>query len=118
MRGQPKLTARGREPHQLGNAWNTVTGGLFLGVTSVPTTGHFPAPQDQRNTVRGRLRYQAHRISGLAAGYNSIAACHSSSIAIPALPLTSASKDTSRYTARRLSTASTSHEVASILPSS
>jgi hypothetical protein len=44
--------------YQLGNAWNPVTGGLFLGVTSVPTTGHFPAPQDQRNTVRGRLRYQ------------------------------------------------------------
>jgi len=58
MRGQPKLTAGGCEPHQLGNAWNAVTGGLFLGVTSVPTTGHFPAPQDQRNTVRGRLRYQ------------------------------------------------------------
>jgi hypothetical protein len=43
---------------QLGNAWNPVTGGLFLGVTSIPTTGHFPASQDQRNTVRGRLRYQ------------------------------------------------------------
>jgi len=41
-----------------GNAWNPVTGGLFLGVTSIPTTGHFSAPQDQRNTVRGRLRYQ------------------------------------------------------------
>jgi hypothetical protein len=44
--------------YQLGNAWNAVTGGLFLGVTSIPTTGHFPASQDQRNTVRGRLRYQ------------------------------------------------------------
>jgi len=44
--------------YQLGNAWNPVTGGLFLGVTSIPTSGHFPAPQDQRNTVRGRLRYQ------------------------------------------------------------
>jgi hypothetical protein len=58
MWGQPKLTAGGREPHPLGNAWNAVPGGLFLGVTSVPTTGHFPAPQDQRNTVRGRLRCQ------------------------------------------------------------
>jgi hypothetical protein len=44
--------------YQLGNAWNAVTGGLFLGVTSIPTTGHFPASQDQRNTGRGRLRYQ------------------------------------------------------------
>jgi hypothetical protein len=44
--------------YQLGNAWNPVTGGLFLGATSIPTTGHFSASQDQRNTVRGRLRYQ------------------------------------------------------------
>jgi Carboxypeptidase regulatory-like domain len=44
--------------YQLGNAWNPVTGGLFLGATSLPATGHFPASQDQRNTVRGRLEYQ------------------------------------------------------------
>ena len=44
--------------YQLGNAWNPVTGGLFLGSISLPATGHFPASQDQRNTVRGRLRYQ------------------------------------------------------------
>lgn len=44
--------------YQLGNAWNPVTGGLFLGVTSIPAGGHFPASQDQRNTVRGRLQYQ------------------------------------------------------------
>ena len=44
--------------YQVGNAWNPVTGGLFLGVTSIPSTGHFPAAQDQRNTVRGLLRYQ------------------------------------------------------------
>jgi hypothetical protein len=44
--------------YQLGNAWNPVTGGLFLSTTSLPTTDHFPASQDQRNTVRGRLRYQ------------------------------------------------------------
>ena len=24
----------------------------------IPTTGHFPDSQDQRNTVRGRVRYQ------------------------------------------------------------
>ena len=45
--------------YTLGNAFNPVTGGLFLGADAViPTTGHFPDSQDQRNTVRGRLRYQ------------------------------------------------------------
>src|SRR6202050_5217149 len=43
----------------VGNAWFPVTGGLFLGADAViPTTGHFPDSQDQRNTVRGRIRYQ------------------------------------------------------------
>jgi hypothetical protein len=42
-----------------GNAWFPVTGGLFLGDDAqIPTTGHFPDSQDQRNTVRGRVRYQ------------------------------------------------------------
>jgi len=45
--------------YTLGNAFNPVTGGLFLGANAViPTTSHFPDSQDQRNTVRGRLRYQ------------------------------------------------------------
>jgi hypothetical protein len=45
--------------YEVGNAWNPVTGGLFLGANAViPTTGHFPDSQDQRNSVRGRLRYQ------------------------------------------------------------
>jgi hypothetical protein len=45
--------------YMVGNAWNPVTGGLFLGADAViPTTGHFPDSQDQRNTVRGRVRYQ------------------------------------------------------------
>jgi hypothetical protein len=48
--------------YQVGNAWLPVTGGLFLGddATAAETqlTGHFPDSQDQRNTVRGRLRYQ------------------------------------------------------------
>jgi hypothetical protein len=36
-----------------------VTGGLFLGDDAInPTTGHFPDSQDQRNTVRARVRYQ------------------------------------------------------------
>lgn len=44
---------------EVGNAWYPVTGGLFLGDDAeVPTSGHFPDSQDQRNTVRGRLRYQ------------------------------------------------------------
>jgi hypothetical protein len=45
--------------YTLGNAWFPVTGGLFLGDDAViPTSGHFPDSQDQRNTVRGRARYQ------------------------------------------------------------
>ena len=45
--------------YTLGNAWFPVTGGLFLGDdATIPTTGHFPDSQDQRNTVRGRGRYQ------------------------------------------------------------
>ncbi len=45
--------------YEVGNAWNPVTGGLFLGAEAVmPSTGHFPVTQDQRNTVRGRVRYQ------------------------------------------------------------
>ena len=36
-----------------------MTGGLFLGDDAeIPTAGHFPDSQDQRNTVRGRVRYQ------------------------------------------------------------
>jgi hypothetical protein len=49
--------------YEVGNAWNPVTGGLFLGDDATQAeqqlTGHFPDSQDQRNTVRGRLRYQA-----------------------------------------------------------
>jgi hypothetical protein len=46
----------------VGNAWFPVTGGLFLGGDAANAetqlTGHFPDSQDQRNTVRGRVRYQ------------------------------------------------------------
>jgi outer membrane cobalamin receptor len=43
----------------VGNAFNPVTGGLFLGDDAqIPLTGHFPDSQDQRHTVRGRLRYE------------------------------------------------------------
>ncbi|MGA8366725.1 MAG: TonB-dependent receptor [Candidatus Acidiferrales bacterium] len=46
--------------YEVGTAWFPVTGGLFLGndAMGIPTTGHFPDSQDQRNTVRGRVRYQ------------------------------------------------------------
>ncbi len=47
----------------VGNVWNPVTGGLFLGDDATGATsdltGHFPDSQDQRNTVRARVRYQA-----------------------------------------------------------
>jgi len=53
----------------VGNAWNPVTGGLFLGADAqIPTTGHFPDSQDQRNTVRGRLRYQLTQRLWVAGG--------------------------------------------------
>jgi len=53
----------------VGNAFNPVTGGLFLGASSViPLTGHFPDSQDQRNTVRGRLRYQVTERLWIAGG--------------------------------------------------
>lgn len=45
--------------YEVGNAWFPVTGGLFLGDDAmIPSSGHLPDSQDQRNTIRGRLRYQ------------------------------------------------------------
>jgi hypothetical protein len=48
--------------YEVGNAWFPVTGGLFLGDSAANATtllsGRFPDSQDQRNTVRGRVRYQ------------------------------------------------------------
>jgi hypothetical protein len=58
----------------VGNAWFPVTGGLFLGDDAInPTTGHFPDSQDQRNTVRARVRYQVTPRFWIAVGadYNS-----------------------------------------------
>jgi hypothetical protein len=56
----------------VGNAWNPVTGGVFLGdnATQAATqlTGHFPDSQDQRNTVRSRIRYQLYPRLWIAAG--------------------------------------------------
>jgi len=45
--------------YEVGNAWFPVTGGLFLGNDAeLPSSGHLPDSQDQRNTARGRFRYQ------------------------------------------------------------
>lgn len=55
--------------YMVGNAWFPVTGGLFLGENAiVPTTGHFPDSQDQRNTVRGRVRYELTQRVWIAGG--------------------------------------------------
>jgi hypothetical protein len=55
--------------YQLGNAWFPVTGGLFLGDDAIlPTSGHLPDSQDQRNFVRGRLIYQLNRRLWIAGG--------------------------------------------------
>ena len=56
--------------YTVGQAWFPVTGGLFLGddAQGIPTSGHFPDSQDQRNTVRGRLRYQIHPRLWVAGG--------------------------------------------------
>src|SRR5271168_4881737 len=58
--------------YTVGTVWLPVTGGLFLGpdAASAATqlTGHFPDSQDQRNTIRGRLRYQVKPRFWVAAG--------------------------------------------------
>ena len=58
--------------YELANVWNPVTGGLFLGQNASDAasnlSGHFPASQDQRNTVRGRVHYQATSRIWLAGG--------------------------------------------------
>lgn len=46
----------------VGNSWFPVTGGIFFGsdanAAASKLSGHFPDSQDQRHTVRGRVRYQ------------------------------------------------------------
>ncbi len=58
--------------YTVGNVWSPVTGGLFLGpdATAAATllTPHFPDSQDQRNTVRGRIRYQVKPRFWIAGG--------------------------------------------------
>jgi hypothetical protein len=55
--------------YTVGQAWFPVTGGLFLGDDAmIPTSGHFPDSQDQRNTVRGRVRYPINPRLWIAGG--------------------------------------------------
>jgi len=63
--------------YMVGNVWNPVTGGLFLGGDAVDATsqltGHSPDSQDQRNSVRDRVRCQVASRLWIALGsdYNS-----------------------------------------------
>jgi hypothetical protein len=48
--------------NQIGIAQGPIVGGLFLGsdaVSGLTNTSRFPVTQDQRNTVRARVRFQA-----------------------------------------------------------
>ena len=47
--------------NQIGIGQGPITGGLFLGeqTAGVSDTSKFPVSQDQRNTVRARVRFQA-----------------------------------------------------------
>jgi len=57
--------------YTVGQVWAPVTGGLFLGddaTAAAALAGHFPDSQDQRHTVRGRLRYQIKPRLWIAAG--------------------------------------------------
>jgi hypothetical protein len=58
-----RFSAFGSYSYIVGNVWSPVTGGLFFGSNASQAasqlTGHSPDSQDQRNTVSGRIRYQA-----------------------------------------------------------
>jgi hypothetical protein len=58
-----RFSGFGTYSYIVGNAWFPVTGGLFFGSNASQAAsqlaGHVPDSQDQRNTVRGRVRYQA-----------------------------------------------------------
>ena len=56
--------------NQTGVGQGPITGGLFLGdaAAGVADTNKFPVSQDQRNTVRARVRFQATQRFWLAAG--------------------------------------------------
>jgi hypothetical protein len=58
--------------YMVARVWFPVTGGLFLGAdaesASLPASGHFPASQDQRNTLATRWEYRAGSRVRVAAG--------------------------------------------------
>ena len=58
-----RFSGFGSYSYIVGNAWFPVTGVLFFGSDASQAasqlTGHSPDSQDQRNTFRGRARYQA-----------------------------------------------------------
>ncbi len=69
-----RFSGFGSYSYIVGNAWYPVTGGLFLGDNANnPTSGHFPDSQDQRQSIRDRVRYQISPRLWIAAGsaYNS-----------------------------------------------
>jgi len=57
-----KFSGFGSYSYIVGNSWFPVTGGIFFGsdasAAAQQLSGHFPDSQDQRHTVRGRVRYQ------------------------------------------------------------
>jgi Carboxypeptidase regulatory-like domain len=56
--------------NQIGVGQGPITGGLFIGaqaIADVPDNSRFPVSQDQRNTGRARLRFQANKRLWLAA---------------------------------------------------
>jgi hypothetical protein len=63
--------------YMVGSVWNPVTGGLFLGGDALDATsqltGHSPDSQDQRNSIRDRVRMQiTPRLwVGIGSEYNS-----------------------------------------------
>ncbi len=58
--------------YMVGNVWNPVTGGIFLGddadAAAANLSGHFPDSQDQRHSLRARARYQVMPRLWLALG--------------------------------------------------
>ncbi len=70
-----KLTGFASYSYMVANVWFPVTGGLFLGDNAAAAvtqlTGHFPASQDQRNTVRTRFQYRISPRLWLASGLTS-----------------------------------------------
>jgi outer membrane cobalamin receptor len=67
-----RLTGFASYSYMVGNVWFPVTGGLFLGDNAsaalTQLSGHFPASQDQRNTLRTRFQYRITPRLWLASG--------------------------------------------------